>query len=388
MHIKPLLKVILFLTPLFFWLMTVAQKEKGLTLNWSAVAQLPLAEGMLKQPGLAGASAGVDHHRLLVAGGSNFPDSMPWEGGKKKYYSDIYVLEKGKNNKYGWLNKKFKLPFTMAYAATVSTSNGVICIGGENENGLRDQVIDLQWEGLKNEVTIKVLPALPYPITNGAATVNGQTVYLAGGETSTGTSDGFYALDLNDIATGWKTLPALPKPVSHCVMTAITNGKNYGIYLAGGRKKNENGISDLYSSTFEFDLHKNTWEEKKSLPYSLCAGTGIACSRGSMLLFGGDRGQTFHQVETFIAAINAEMDASKKQGLILQKNKLQASHPGFSKEVLLYNAQKNKWESMGNIPFDVPVTTTAVKWDNDFILPCGEIRAGVRTPQILKANFH
>jgi len=37
--------------------------------------------------GVAGPLAGVDRGMLLVGGGCNFPDSMPWAGGKKKYYN-------------------------------------------------------------------------------------------------------------------------------------------------------------------------------------------------------------------------------------------------------------------------------------------------------------
>ena len=31
---------------------------------------------------------------LLVAGGTNFPEKMPWEGGKKVWYDDVYVLDR------------------------------------------------------------------------------------------------------------------------------------------------------------------------------------------------------------------------------------------------------------------------------------------------------
>lgn len=89
-----------------------------------------------------------------------------------------------------------------------------------------------------------------------------------------------------------------------------------------------------------------------------------------------------------IIAINAEEDVLKKQRLIEQKNKLQSSHPGFSKEILAYNIKEDKWTIAGQISFDSPVTTTAVIWGNKVMLPSGEIKAGVRTPQILSANLY
>jgi N-acetylneuraminic acid mutarotase len=49
----------------------------------------------------------------------------------------------------------------------------------------------------------------------------------------------------------------------------------------------------------------------------------------------------------------------------------------------LYDTIKDTWEKVGNIPFASPVTTVAVKWNGDVLIPGGEIRAGVRTPQFL-----
>jgi N-acetylneuraminic acid mutarotase len=69
--------------------------------------------------------------------------------------------------------------------------------------------------------------------------------------------------------------------------------------------------------------------------------------------------------------------------LVQQKTVLQSSHPGFSREVLSFNTLTNSWEKAGCIPFETPVTTQAIKWGDDVIIPSGEIRAGVRTPNIL-----
>ena len=107
----------------------------------------------------------------------------------------------------------------------------------------------------------------------------------------------FFSLDMDHIAEGWKQLPLIPKPVSHAVLVFQKSKDHESIFLIGGRRKNTNGISNLYSSAFEFNLTKNRWAEKKSLPYTLSAGTGMATGTHSILLFGGDKGETFHKVE-------------------------------------------------------------------------------------------
>jgi N-acetylneuraminic acid mutarotase len=311
---------------------------------------------------------------------------MPWLGGKKRYYDDLYVFIKEKSKTVP-LKKSFKLPANIAYAASCSTPGGILVAGGENETGLSSKVFLLQWNPSAQTVTTKALPELPLALTNASVTNNEQMVYVAGGETVAAASDNIFSLDLNNTAAGWQQLPSIPKPLSHTVFVVQNNGKNLSLYLMGGRKKNADGISDLYSSVFEFDLVNQQWQQKKSLPYNLCAGTGIANGASCILMLGGDKGETFHKAETMIAAINAERDEIKKQELILQKNKVQSTHPGFSKEVLQYNTLTDEWAVYDSIPFDVPVTTTAVRWGNDVIIPSGEIRAGVRSPGILKGKL-
>jgi N-acetylneuraminic acid mutarotase len=169
-------------------------------------------------------------------------------------------------------------------------------------------------------------------------------------------------------------------------MASFKKGSNT-IYLCGGRKKNSNGISDLYNNVFEYDITANRWNEKTPLPYALSAGTGILYDANNIILFGGDKGIVFHKTETLIAAINIEKDDGKKHDLLIEKNKLQTEHPGFSNEILLYNIKTNIWKVIDTIPFDTPVTTTAFKWKNEIIIPSGEIKAGVRTPNILSVKI-
>jgi N-acetylneuraminate epimerase len=369
----------LYLLFMFFTVAIQAQKKQELALQWTIAAELPVSSTGAKALGVAGAVAAVYKNKLVVAGGANFPEGMPWLGGKKKYSNELYVYIKS-NNRIS-LQKRTKLPFTIAYAASCSTIKGVLVAGGESENGISDKVFLLQLVVNSLQIVIQNLPDLPIAITNASITSIGNKIYIAGGETVTGLSDQFLVIDLEKIGDGWRQLPAIPKQVSHTVLLT----KDDRIYLIGGRKKNSNGISDLYNSVFAFDLLTNQWTEKKSLPYALSAGTG-AVYKNQILLFGGDKGETFHRTEESIAAINSTTDQATKKKLTDEKTALQSSHPGFSKEVLSYNINTNEWNKIGTIPYDTPVTTTAITWGNCFFIPSGEIKAGVRSPYILSAK--
>ena len=371
------LHIPVFFSLMFFTATIYAQKKQELKLQWTIAAELPVDKNEQSSLGFAGMVAGVYKNKLIVAGGANFPDAMPWNGGKKMYYDDVYVYAK-KGSGFV-LQQKTKLSFLIAYAASCTTEKGIVVAGGENENGLSRKAYLLRIRN--NDVIVNSLPDLPIALTNAAVTSFQNKIYLAGGETATEASNAFMVLDIADLSAGWQKLPQLPKPLTHTVLLTHNNK----IYLAGGRKKNSNGISDLYSSVFEFNILTNQWTEKQPLPYALSAGTG-AVYQNKLLLFGGDKGATFHRTEELIAAIISSSNENEKQRLTEEKAKLQASHPGFSSELLAYDIANNTWQSISNIPYATPVTTTAVQWNDCFIIPSGEIKAGVRSPYILRVK--
>ena len=110
-----------------------------------------------------------------------------------------------------------------------------------------------------------------------------------------------------------------------------------------------------------------------SLLYPLSAGTAWSDAESNIFLFGGDAGMTFNKTEELIFAISKEEDPGKREMLNQQKASLQAAHPGFSGEILHYNACDDEWSVAGRLPFDPPVTTTAVaSRDGEVIIPSDE----------------
>ncbi|RYE58258.1 MAG: hypothetical protein EOP48_03920 [Sphingobacteriales bacterium] len=223
---------------------------------------------------------------------------------------------------------------------------------------------------------------MPEPLTNAASTLIGNTLYIAGGEGKDGTSAKFLSLNLDAEGEGWQILPDLPQATSHAVLLNVTQGEKAELYLISGRKKNPGDTSTLYNSNYAFDLKKNSWTVKKPLPYQISAASGVVKGR-SLLVFSGDKGKTFHQTERLIAEIALEKDEAKREYLNQQKIKVQTNHPGFSKTILEYDLTTGVWTELPQtMPYGT-VTTTAVLIDNKVIIAGGEIKAGVRTPNIL-----
>lgn len=349
-------------------------------------ATLPTVTGEAAAPGVAGPVCGALDNKILVAGGANFPDAMPWQGGQKKYHDQVYVFS-GKDHQLKLLSQEGRLPEPIAYAASCPVTEGIVYAGGENDAGISDKVFLIRNDLTKYSIVVDTLPRLPAPVTNAAAVSLGSVVFVAGGEGPAGVSDKVWSMDLHNLAEGWKPLANLPKPVSHAVLVAFESDGGSRLCLLGGRRKTNSGISDLYSSVYMLHTALQHWKEMSPLPFALSAAAGVAAGSSSVYLFGGDQGTTFSKVEQLLVQIAQTNDASKKQQLIKQKNEMQASHPGFNKEILHYNIATGTCTLAGQMPFPPPVTTTAFWWDNRVIIPCGEIRAGVRTPQILMATL-
>src|SRR5690606_14512229 len=92
-------------------------------LKWEELPAIPDKEGY------AGMFAGVSNGALIALGGANFPDKMPWEGGVKKWYNNIYILEK---NAEAWKLANAKLPDPLAYGVSASYQDKVILVGGSD----------------------------------------------------------------------------------------------------------------------------------------------------------------------------------------------------------------------------------------------------------------
>ena len=367
-------------------------QNPALTISWNKTAVIPSSHSNEKPLGFAGAINGVNNNVLIVAGGSNFPNGLPWEGGRKAYSDKIFVLKKNGND-FIW-NKKVKsvLPEPIAYCGNTSTPSGIIYIGGENENGISNKCFLLKWNEHKNEVAIRPLPDLPVALTNVAVTNIDNIVFAAGGDDTKSSSNGFFSIDLNDENSQWKTLPSLPIALANATAIAQSGKEGKEIFIIGGRSKTSSGISVLHNTTFAFEPQKQQWRKCADISdgkntTNLSAASGVALGENEILITGGDNGKTFHQIEILISKIASAKSPEEKAKLTTEKNNLSIHHNGFDKSLLLYNTNGDAWTKIGELPFFTHVTTTDVLWGNKIIISNGEIKPGIRTPDVMMGEI-
>ncbi|MFA6851415.1 MAG: hypothetical protein WCS30_13820, partial [Selenomonadaceae bacterium] len=359
-------------------------------IKWDTLAVIPPANEMTIQYGLAGPVTGAYGNEPIVGGGSNFEDAMPWMGGTKKYHNLVYVLHQKKDGLYKWSKTSRKLLTPIAYSACISTNKGILSIGGETANNPIDQVFLLSVQNKK--LQFSNFPALPVALSNSGAAMIDSVVFLAGGLDSIGATSYFFALDLKKIAAGWKLLPELPVSLSHAVVIAQSDGIEECIYVLGGRTRT-GVISTFLSAIWKFSQSKNKWEQVGQLQlededvFGFATGTGLAYQDRYILLFGGDKGIIFNETERLIDASLHAKTMGKREKAQKQKVHNMINHPGFCKDVYLFNTITGKLKKIGELPGMTQVTTHAFWWNGQIIIPGGEIRPGVRSSLITRGKI-
>ena len=126
---------------LICWLSLVSPVHADDRFQWEELELLP------NTVGVAGPFVGVYNDVLIVAGGANFPDKRPWDGGVKVWWDDIHVMERGSDGMPEWIrDADFKLPKPLAYGVAISIPQGILLIGGCDAERCYDDVMLLQWD--------------------------------------------------------------------------------------------------------------------------------------------------------------------------------------------------------------------------------------------------
>ncbi|HEV2478674.1 MAG TPA: kelch repeat-containing protein, partial [Puia sp.] len=290
---------------------------------------------------------------------------------------------------YQWYTgTSFRLPEKVAYGASVTTPGGIVCIGGETATGYSKKVFLLRWDPARRKLRFKDLPDLPVALANAGAALIGQTVYVVGGENAERALTGLFSLDLAQPA-GWQRLPDVPLAISHSAVVAQSGM----IYVIGGRSKTASGVSTLHNTVFRYDPSAMIWQQLRPVgdgihPPHLAAANAVADDKGGILVIGGDDGRVFHELETLNARIAAASGDVLRRRLLSRKLAIIGSHPGFWRGILRYDPSGDRWTGLGDLPVPAPVTTTAVRWNDAVVIPCGEIKPGTRSADILMGRLN
>ncbi len=310
--------------------------------------------------GVAAPVAGVSGGCLLVGGGANFPHGFPWAGGQKVWHDAVHALAPGATN---W-TAAGRLRHPLAYSVTLTTERGILVAGGSDADRHYADCFLMNWDGVR--LAIEPLPPLPLPVANACGAVLAAHVFVAGGESAPGATAALtnaWSLDLHHVAEGWQALPSWPGPAR----TLAAAGGLGGFVLVGGvelhagpdGKPARRYLRDAYA----WNPRRTAWTKLADLPNPVAAAPSPLTAVGSsrLLVLGGD-------------------DGSKYGFQPVQE------HPGFPPRVLAYDLRADAWSVAGELPA-CRVTVPTVEWNGATVIPSGEMRPGVRSPEVRCYTF-
>lgn len=330
---------------------TVTQLTQTDAIAWDSALTLPAPCDSTTHRGLAGVFAGRAGGRLVVAGGANFPGAMPWEGGTKRWYGDVYLYDADD----GWQLFADALPRPRAYGVSVTLPQGVLCIGGCDAERCTDEVFLLSLRDGRPQ--IEEWPPLPVPLANAAGCLVNGRVYVAGGNESMAparSTSHFFALDVSNPGAGWRSLQAWPGPArGYAVAAAQSDGMDNCFYLFSGRSYDGDQPWTVHRDGYRYNPRLGEWTALDG-DFPVMAGTAAPFGTNHILFLGG-----------------------KSHDAATPDNALRLYHTltGAMTEVAVDKAD-----------FVLPVTTAALSDGQRIEIVSGEVSPGVRTPVILRGR--
>ena len=318
-------------------------------LVWEKLPPIPDAEGF------AGAFAGVSNGALIVAGGANIAGDKWAEPLRKQWYDSVFVLEEPDGKWRGG----FVLPRALGYGVSVTTERGVVCIGGSDSQQHNAECFLIEWRD--GRIVTTALPALPRPCANMCGALVGKVIYVAGGiekPDATVALKTFWKLDLASAAPRWEELDPWPGPERMLAVAGVV-GDSFFIFSGAKLRASADGkpVREFLRDAYRFTPGKG-WKRLADMPRAAVAAPTPALNAGGsrVLIVSGD-------------------DGSKVDFQPVRE------HPGFPRDVLAYDAERDVWSIAGEVLFS-RATVPVVRWLGRDVFPNGEVRPRVRTPEV------
>ena len=321
--------------------------------------------------GVSACYCGVINGYLYIAGGCNFPDKPVAKGGKKRFYKAIYAAKlNAGSDRLEWKTIG-QMPQPAAYGVSVTYENSLIFVGGNNETGGLTTAIRLRptATGMQQEA----LPSLPHALDNMAGAVVGHILYVVGGNCEGVATQKVWSLDLKNTAKeGWKEEPSIPGIARVQPIAAALAGDLLGVW-GGFAPKTDSKAAQLAMNGASYNAGCGTWT---ALPVPTDAlgeevftggATAIATPQKGVVVVGGVN------KDVFLAAIN-----KLPEGYLLHEPEWYR----FNSRVLCY--RDGTWTQLLQHPSVARAGCALAYWDGWVYVVGGELKPGIRTPEIVR----
>ena len=308
--------------------------------------------------GVSAPFCGVLGSAPVVAGGANFPDKSLLEGGAKKVYRDIWLLDGGAWRQAGLL------PDSTAYGATFQLADRLVFAGGNAAGVTTDKVYAVFRAG--EGVRLEALPALPMPVEQAGWTAADGRLYLAGGQSGADACAKVFACGTDDFV--WEEIAELPVALVQPVAYA-RDGK---LFVWGGFNP---AAAQAYRTGWCLDLTTGEWGEAPEIPDggTFVGATGVTLPDGRLLVAGGVN------IDIFNRALH-----NTPEDRIPYLSKEPAEYR-FRQAVFVFDGKT--WEQVGTSGDTALAGPGVAACDGKVYVAGGELKPGVRSPKLLELTF-
>lgn len=356
--------------------------------------ELPVKSVEFENEGLAGTFSGICGHKLFVGGGTNYSKGKPWEGGAKIFHDKLFVFDILKDSLI-YTENLFTLPYPVAYGASVSLHDGILCIGGNDSEICFSNVFLLQWDEKYRQIGFYDFPDLPLPLSYTSAVIIDDIVYVVGGSSSVDgvdTGNHFFKLDLsnrNSSNFSWETLPPFPgNGRIFSVVAGQSNGTQSCVYMFSGRNVNAGKEIFVYRDGLIYNPVSNDWKviaEHGTSDFPVMGGTAFSNKKNEIVIIGGSSGECLlkeQQQRSRFREIIKNRDTVAISLYKAERLRYYFDHTGFSNDILIYDTVGDTISKGGVFDTSCPILTTAIPYKDGAIMAGGEIKPGLRTSDI------
>ena len=335
-----------------------------------------------------------------------------------------------------WHKIDTRLPRKLAYGAVASNRLGMFLVGGTDGKTAAGDAYLLRWDSVGQRVNSYTLPSLPVPSMEGGAAIIGQTLFVLVGSNGTSETADLYGLDLTRIdprqfvgnsdqhrevaitpkhgrggasINPWRKFASIPAADGHSMarskmmLAAQFDGKRTRLFVFGGQRVvkfaeypdaapaglgADRPLVHFFNDTWVFTpgagASLGSWRRRANIgapfdPAGRAAGSAMPLGVGKIALLTSAKDDLMR----IAFGENGGGWATFPK------------HPGFEQRTLIYDLRADRWELGPQSPI-IPdpldgsnhlvsaaaVTTTAVCFDGRIVLPTGEVRPRVRSPQV------
>ena len=340
------------------------------------------------QLGMAGPITAILDDKLIIIGGSNFPDNYPWNNGKKKFLDEVHIGVLTKANKLDWIDQnKYTFPIAFCNGLSTTVNSTIFVFGGKTNNGINNIVYRIRFDD-KNRLKFDSISTLPTNFTPTACGLIDNTILIHGYNI---VENIMYRFDVNTYS--WTLAKGLTGEVrTESIVSAIVGTRgNEKFYLFGGRHINGTKLS-IFNDCWSYSPGQNEWQyvgemKMTNKKMTLMAAPVTLLDDTKLVFFGGDDGVSFKKRFELEQQIkNASGDQKTHLETLLREEFI--SHKGFSKNIRVFDTQKKTWYNEGSISNQqLPVCTSALRWGDKIVIPSGEIKPGIRSAKVLEIKF-